>query len=148
MQHWCSCVHINVILYHSFNIWILFWQLRVEYIFFQSFEVLILDEGVLALARLYRRDVFEDEADTRKANRHQAYRQFILWTHGRLSAGDRRVIPSCCIWKIRDKFPDLFGQYTGFISSRIGWKLKGHNGILLKISVALQRLCCSFSSYL
>jgi hypothetical protein len=31
---------------------------RIYLIFFQSFEVLILDEGVLALARLYRRDVF------------------------------------------------------------------------------------------
>ena len=84
--------------------------------------MLILDEGVLALARLYRRDVFafEDDADVRKANRHQAYRQFILWSFGRLTAGDRRVVPSCCVWRIRDKFPDPFGQYTGFVPSRIG----------------------------
>lgn len=87
-----------------------------------DFQVLILDEAVLALARLYRRDilVFDDEADVRKANRHQAYRQFILWTFGRLTVGDRRVVPSCSVWKIRDKFPDPFGQYTGFKPSRLG----------------------------
>lgn len=87
-----------------------------------DFSVLVLDEAVLALGRMYRRDilVFDDDADLNRANRHQGYRQYILWSHGRLGAGDRRVIPSCCVWKIRDKYPDPFGQYKGFVHGRLG----------------------------
>lgn len=84
--------------------------------------MLVLDEAVLALGRMYRRDILvvDDDADWNKANRHQGYRQYILWTHGRLGAGKRRVIPSCCVGTIRDRYPDPFGQYTGHVAGRIG----------------------------
>ena len=88
---------------------------------FQDFEVLIFHERVLALARRMRQDIFVfiEEEDVMKANRHQAYRQFILWTHGHLGSGERRVIPSCCVLNIRNKFPDPAGNVKGFVPARI-----------------------------
>ena len=85
--------------------------------------MVVLDSAVLPIARNFRNDVYalpqEEEAEENKAMRHAAYRQFVLWQFGKLGKGDRRVIPSCCIWKIRDKYQDPFGQYTRFHPSRI-----------------------------
>ncbi|XP_052820406.1 P2X purinoceptor 7-like [Mya arenaria] len=86
-----------------------------------DFDLLVMNEGNLAPARLMRQDilVFNEEEDLRRSNRHQAYRQFILWTHGYLGAGNGRVIPSFCVWRIRETLLDQYGQYTGFVPSRV-----------------------------
>ena len=87
-----------------------------------------MDTGVLSLCRGYRRSVFgltitgedRDEVDDpNKSWRHAAYRQYILWQHGSLGKHDRRVIPSCCVWEIREKFPNPHGQYVGFLANRL-----------------------------
>ena len=60
--------------------------------------MLCLDEAVLALARLYREDVFSLPADDNfnRANRHSAYRQYVLWMYEKLGADQRKVISKLC----------------------------------------------------
>ncbi|CAG2233523.1 unnamed protein product [Mytilus edulis] len=66
------------------------------------------------VAMRYRNDVIDElpDQDYNRCHRHTAY-------HGYLGAGNRTVIPSCCVWAIRDRFPDPSGQYVGFIGGHL-----------------------------
>ena len=87
-------------------------------------DVYIIQDAVLHLAVGIWNDVRvqqrAEHPDARNRQfRHAAYRQFVMWQHGVLGAGNRVVVPSCCVWRIRRRFPDSQGQYTGWRPARL-----------------------------
>ena len=77
---------------------------------YELFNNLCIDQHVLGLAIRARRGgapgLFNG-LSFRKA----AYRQFILWEHGYLGKGNRRVIPSCSVRKVRQNYPAPDNMY-------------------------------------
>ena len=84
------------------------------------FLQLVLDPNVLDLAMRYREDVLVLGNVRNNENfRRAAYRQYVLWQHGRLGRGNRRVVPSCCVVKIRACYPSPNGMYSGYRPARL-----------------------------
>ena len=84
------------------------------------FQQLVLDGNVLDIAMRYREDVLAlDDHRNNENFRHMAYRQYILWQHGRLGQGNHRVVPSSCVLAIRSRYPSPNGVYTGYRPSRL-----------------------------
>lgn len=115
--HWCVCVHCRDM---ATDIEKVCCRQTPEHCISEMayMAYYILDEGVLA--RRAWNDIFaiNDHQEPGEEQRQSAYRQSVLWRHGHLGIGNRVVIPSCCVWKIRDSFPDPRGQYTGYRVTR------------------------------
>ena len=80
-----------------------------------EFAILCLDRMVLAVAAKFNNNTFAlNKPLNNNEARFASYRQFIFWRHGKLGKGKLKVLPSCCLWKVRDTFPDPNGQYAGF----------------------------------
>ena len=53
-----------------------------------------------------------------RSYRFAGYKQFSWWIHNRLGKWVRKVIPSCALWNIRQKYPSADGSYIPFNESR------------------------------
>ena len=80
------------------------------------FEHHVLFEPTLVLAMRNKWDHLNYPFDPTNPTcwRFTAQKQFCLRAWGKLGKNNCKVIPSCCVWSIRDKFPDANGNYTGF----------------------------------
>ena len=82
----------------------------------EEFTDVCLNPHVLDVVIRDKNDLYgrNDNSSDNKTLRHTAYRQYVLWRFGRLGVGNRVIVPSCAVWKIRDQFPSTDGQYKGF----------------------------------
>lgn len=81
---------------------------------FQAFNNICLDWDILEVCIKARCDNPADGFNfSMESLRKAAYRQFVLWSFGKLGRGSRRVVPSCVVLSIRRIYPSADGQYMG-----------------------------------
>lgn len=84
------------------------------------FEQLVLRRSLLEAVLLYRDPLSSsDDRGQTAALRHCAYRQYISWRFGVPPNDSHPVIPSCCVWRVREEYPSPDGQYSGFRPARM-----------------------------
>ena len=82
---------------------------------YQIFRKICIDRDILKLQIMARCDLQAELMDfTTNSMRKAAYQQFVLWKHGRLGRGNRRILPSCVLKMVLKSYPDPNYQYMGF----------------------------------
>ena len=75
-------------------------------------EIFAQEPMVLLINQQYWAEIFAQEPGNRARSMwHAAYRQFVLWLHGRLGHNIRRVIPSCVVLLIRDNDDMIYKKF-------------------------------------
>ncbi|XP_071339948.1 P2X purinoceptor 7 isoform X2 [Trachinotus anak] len=84
------------------------------------FEQLVLRRSLLEAVLLYQNPLSPPaELGHTTALRHCAYRQYIIWRFGDPPNDTHPAIPRCCVQRVREEYPRLDGQYSGFRPSRM-----------------------------
>ena len=69
-----------------------------------------------------KKDALEKENEIKnRSPRFAAYKQFVWWINQRLGKGNRRVLPSCVFWKIRQHYPEANGQQVLYNEGEKDW---------------------------
>ena len=85
----------------------------------QDVKLVYLHREVLRVAANARGDLLANEdKDVCRSCRYTGYRNYIYQKYGSTGKGNRKVIPSCVVWAIRDRYPDPNRVYVGFKDGR------------------------------
>lgn len=82
------------------------------------FEQLVLRRSLLEAVLLYQNPLSGAGPGQAAALRHCAYRRYVSWRMGLPPTDAHPVVPSCCVWRIRERYPSPDGQYSGFTPVR------------------------------
>ena len=116
---------------------------------FRTFYNICLDRDILEVCIKARCDIRADEFNfSMESFRKAAYRQFALWTYGKLGRGNRRVLPACAVRMIRRAYPSPDGRYMGF---RNNWTMKHlsiyPNCITVTYPSSLKAVTCHWTTF-
>ena len=82
-----------------------------------EFEILCTRKFVLENVLIGFHEIKGDHLEeiwSNRSLRYAAYKQFVWWVFKYLGKGNRRVLPSCVLWKIRDMYPQADNDYVLF----------------------------------
>ena len=87
----------------------------------EEFQTLCLDKVILnnGLTGLHetRGDPIEDNFPNRSL-RYATYKEFMWWVFKKLRKGNRRLIPLCALWKIRELYPEADENYVMYLEGK------------------------------
>ena len=82
---------------------------------YELFQNICVDRDLLTVAIRAKSDIRVEVPDySSNSFRKAAYRQYILWRFGKLGRGNKNVCPACVVRVVREAYPALDGQYSGF----------------------------------